>query len=386
MVEFVRMIDLNIMTIIILLMLLLAVYQNRLERNSISTKLFMLILGFNILMVILDVLSWAWNGKGGTDALFCNYFWNAMLFCLSPVPTLVWNLYVHYEIFHDRNRLMVFFRRLLPIPVVNAILTVVSLRMGWYFTISPDNLYLRGPLFPLHLVINIGLLFFSGFIVIHNHAMIERRNIHAMLIYMLLPVVGVTIQYVWFGLSLNWVSMMLATFIVYLQMQAHGMNTDFLTKTYNRQHFETLINDRIRHQSQGPGFAVILADLDDFKQINDQFGHEAGDEALQIAVRLMRSSLRRNDLIARFGGDEFYILLNLNNEMALHMAVNRIYEAFELYSQTSGKPYRLGLSMGSAVYDRLKQQNAEQYLRSIDLLMYQEKAYKQKQRLQKSES
>jgi GGDEF domain-containing protein len=86
--------------------------------------------------------------------------------------------------------------------------------------------------------------------------------------------------------------------------------TDELTGLPNRRAFE-------RERAARPGAVVTVIDLDGFKRVNDDFGHEAGDEILRHVARRLRASLRRGDFLARLGGDEFVILSDAKDAPAL---------------------------------------------------------------------
>ncbi len=86
--------------------------------------------------------------------------------------------------------------------------------------------------------------------------------------------------------------------------------TDFLTGAYNLRTFYDLASKELARVERGnPPFAVIVMDIDHFKEINDRLGHAAGDEALKLVVGAVRANLREQDIFARAGGDEFRILL-----------------------------------------------------------------------------
>lgn len=85
---------------------------------------------------------------------------------------------------------------------------------------------------------------------------------------------------------------------------------DELTELANRRHMITLLGEHItRRARSGPGFSVALADIDHFKRVNDTFGHRVGDEALVTFALQARAHLRSDDIIARWGGEEFLLLL-----------------------------------------------------------------------------
>src|SRR5690606_24885363 len=85
---------------------------------------------------------------------------------------------------------------------------------------------------------------------------------------------------------------------------------DGLTKVFARDYFIEKANNLVQaHQPQGEALSLIMFDLDNFKAINDELGHTAGDHALKEATKSVRTKLRSDDLIGRFGGDEFMVLI-----------------------------------------------------------------------------
>ena len=89
----------------------------------------------------------------------------------------------------------------------------------------------------------------------------------------------------------------------------HLSQTDALTEIYNRRTAHELLTNLLSQNNAHPVSAILL-DLDHFKLINDQHGHLIGDRALKMAAQSLKSSLRTDDLIARFGGEEFLVVLN----------------------------------------------------------------------------
>jgi diguanylate cyclase (GGDEF)-like protein len=85
--------------------------------------------------------------------------------------------------------------------------------------------------------------------------------------------------------------------------------TDFLTGWHNRRYLNARLKEELaRAQRQGTGLTCLVIDLDRFKQINDQYGHLAGDMALREAAQRVDAHIRGSDAAARFGGDEFVVL------------------------------------------------------------------------------
>ncbi len=105
-------------------------------------------------------------------------------------------------------------------------------------------------------------------------------------------------------------------------------DTDSLTGLANRRYFLSEAKRRITLLGPGRKIGIALIDLDNFKTINDVHGHAKGDEVLQGFARVARSNLRDKDMVARFGGEEFVVLLDNSDLAALHQCVDRIRTCF----------------------------------------------------------
>jgi diguanylate cyclase (GGDEF)-like protein/PAS domain S-box-containing protein len=133
----------------------------------------------------------------------------------------------------------------------------------------------------------------------------------------------------------------------------HLANNDPLTGLYNRYRFEEELAEELaagqRYDSPG---AVMVLDLDNFKYVNDGFGHGAGDEVLRGVSERLRSRLRRSDVLARLGGDEFAILLRSAGEDHARSVAQDLLEQVRAYTpQVDGQPVRMTASIGVTVID-----------------------------------
>jgi len=113
---------------------------------------------------------------------------------------------------------------------------------------------------------------------------------------------------------------------------------DPLTGLFNRQSFEHRFADLIEYQQQNPsrdrsagGTWLAIADIDHFKRVNDTYGHLFGDEILLLISQIMRQSFRFDDLLFRYGGEEFIIILNNTNETGARQALERFCAAIRVY-------------------------------------------------------
>lgn len=105
--------------------------------------------------------------------------------------------------------------------------------------------------------------------------------------------------------------------------------TDALTRLVNRRGFDEAIDRLLRgHRESDRGFILLMLDLDHFKRFNDDFGHLAGDRALQITGKILREALRPQDIAARFGGEEFAVILPTTDMLGARRTAQRLLQAF----------------------------------------------------------
>jgi diguanylate cyclase (GGDEF)-like protein len=110
----------------------------------------------------------------------------------------------------------------------------------------------------------------------------------------------------------------------------HLAVTDELTNLYNRRRFQEMLEEGIEeHVRAGDQVSLILMDIDRFKSLNDQFGHQAGDEALRRVAEILKVNARRHELPARYGGEEFGVILQRCGQHEAAIAAERFRAALE---------------------------------------------------------
>jgi diguanylate cyclase (GGDEF)-like protein/PAS domain S-box-containing protein len=150
--------------------------------------------------------------------------------------------------------------------------------------------------------------------------------------------------------------------------------TDELTGVSNRRHFMELANSEMKRavRLKRPP-AVALIDIDHFKQINDTYGHAAGDQALIAFTTIFQKHIREIDVFARFGGDEFVLLLPETNQEQAFVVLERIRLALSTQPiDLDGKPVALTFSSGIASLSG-DQQSIDSLLSQADQALYRAK-------------
>jgi len=149
---------------------------------------------------------------------------------------------------------------------------------------------------------------------------------------------------------------------------------DFLTRLPNRMLFNDRLGQALARADRLKGMAALLfIDLDSFKVINDTLGHAGGDSLLEAVARRLERRVRRSDTIARFGGDEFVIILNGPREMEdVAHAVRSMLDSLLLPFEINGQEVFIAASVGIALYP-MDGNNAEVLMKNADIAMYHAK-------------
>lgn len=154
----------------------------------------------------------------------------------------------------------------------------------------------------------------------------------------------------------------------------HLATHDHLTGLLNREGFWDHISAVSGHPPRGGlRLALLFCDLDDFKVVNDRHGHVIGDQVLAEVAQRLRTALRRDDLVARFGGDEFVILLTaVRDEAAVRMVAENLHEALRDPVPATVGDVPVSISIGAAMLD--PRAPVDTALNRADAAMYQAKA------------
>jgi len=148
-------------------------------------------------------------------------------------------------------------------------------------------------------------------------------------------------------------------------------NTDELTGLKNRRAFNTTLNTEISKASRYKRpFAILMIDADNLKPVNDKFGHEAGDKLIKTIARVIRESVREVDLVARYGGDEFVVLMSESSRSNAGVVAERVRRAVENTSfSVSGERIHSTVSIGIASFPT-DTPNGEEMLAIADKQLY----------------
>jgi len=350
-----------------------------LRKNGLTTQeytLFWRVIAFTILALFGDMFSWIVNGQPGFIFTVMNYAFN-MIYEVAQLIAALYIFIFFFWISHSRDLHKTV--RILAIDLPFVLMTLCALSTPWtglVFTVNSQNLYQRGILLPYLSIATLAYIFAASFtcaIRIKYETLEDRkRRLRILACYCIPVILGSLIQTAVYGLSLVLPCSVLALFLIFLNEQYLKISVDSLTGLNNRGCFDRYLKSQLEAESKND-LALIMIDVNDFKEINDQLGHVKGDAVLKsIAEILQHSATSKNIFLARYGGDEFAYILH-RSQITAQSIIDEVQAELDAFNKKKNLPMELVLAMGYAEYDYDKVNTAELLIRKADAMMYFEK-------------
>lgn len=365
-------IDINIVAMILLSSILFIAVKN-LEKRDKLNRTFLIISTIILVELFFETMTCVINGQHGQWLIPVSVFMHVSLFAISPILTYFWYAFIKNWLDADTNKPAGKYYLLIPV-FINFAITVLSPVYGSIFSINSENIYQRGPLFWLMSVITFFYMAYSMILILIHRKKLLKEEFLPLIVISIIPIAGGVLQTVFYGALLVWSSTAFCLVINFYFLQQRMIQIDKLTGAWTKDSLNHYITRNIKNNNMLK-LGIVFLDLDGLKQINDQFGHLEGDFALKTSVELIKSTLRKTDIVSRFGGDEFIIVIHCESKLELESTINRTKTIFSDYNETSGKGYRLEFSFGADILND-NFNSLDQFILHADKLMYDNKKSK----------
>ena len=352
---------------IFILVILLIVSRTKILRYRIEDRIYTMLCFGVMLGCFFEAFSYTIDGKLFPGSIILNYIANTYLYSFNLILSLTMVFYVDLCLYDNTARLYKHYTMQKIVAVIMLSLNIANLFYPIIYTISPGNSYARLP-FSYSFYVAILFYFVTAYLVEKNYEKLNGTRSFFNISAFLLPIsIGTGLQFMYYGLSLAWLSCAIGLTGLYMMQQNELAYVDPLVDTYNRQYLNNVLSAWINRKNR---FYGIMIDIDHFKQINDTFGHSEGDRALKTVTDILKASRQDNELVFRFAGDEFIVLKRSDVQNGMDDYINEVERRLKEYNAVS-QNYKLSLSYGVSYFEDA---DLDAFMKEIDTKMYEMKA------------
>lgn len=356
-------------------MLVVIFVYNKKGGISINDRgIFNTIIGVMAAILVADASCWVIDGRTYISSTVPMHIFEIVFFGGTVLVCVLWLSYCDMLVIKKPGLLSRSLIYSLPSTAFFIIL-LINIKTGWIYYYDDRNLYHRGPFVFIHLAIVSVYMLYSVY-MIHKNAKgmswVKKHDAYSLMVFILPPTICGVLQLLFFRISLVPVGLSFSLLILFVQRQAVLVTIDNLTHLNNRRIAERYLEQSIRTLPDDMLLFALIVDMDDFKSINDTYGHLVGDQALIETAEIFRSCCPRPDYLARMGGDEFIIFGRRKSEYEVEAYIKSVYAAFDERNKTTDKPFKLRLSIGAA-YMKDDNCSIDDFLNLADANMYIEK-------------
>lgn len=364
-------IDVNIIATILLTIVYL-IARKELDKKARLNRAFIFTSLVIITETVLETLTVILESRGGSCTRFFLYIFTLFSFMSGPLITYSWYSFIRTWVVPNNKKFYRDVFLLTPI-LINFFLSVASVYSGIYFYIDHNNQYFRGDFYALSAGFAYFYFVLSTIMVLVYKKHIPKHDFIPILFVGVIPTLGGIIQVLLYGTLYIWSSCAFTLVLIFTYVQKRMIHLDYLTEVWSRESFFLYFYQRFeRERKEVP---VIFIDMDNLHIINDKFGHVEGDIAIRNTADIIKTSLKRRDIIARYGGDEFIVALHNENIDEIGKVIELIEKNFSKYNRFSKKAYKLSVTYGFDVYGQ-NYESLEDFLKKIDEKMYENKKTK----------
>ncbi|MGI6765894.1 MAG: GGDEF domain-containing protein [Lentihominibacter sp.] len=297
---------------------------------------------------------------------------DTILFINSSIFAFLWVVYADYKLFTDINRI----RRIYPFMAIPAILIIIGCLINLvtpvFFVIDEYNVYQRTVFSFIPYVVTYFYVVHGVLLIYSYRNKVDKYLFLPAILFMTPIMVGSLLQFIFYGYSFMWLGVAIGLTLLFVNVQNEASYVDMLSGLFNRQY----LNKLLLHINNTAGVpAGIMLDIDSFKNINDKFGHIAGDDAIAAAGKILRTAVGEKGTIFRYGGDEFIILMHINSQKEIEEMIEAVKTQATLFNESEDRPYKISFSIGYSIYE-IKHDSIDDFLKKMDASMYEDKKRK----------
>lgn len=312
-----------------------------------------MIMRLTVAIMLCNIICWNFNGIYGAAAAYVLWLCNTAYYIFMLFMAFLWFLYVYDKVTNGNGQWgLGVLPKAVPFMVCFVLLAAAPFK-ATIFYIDENNIYCRGQLHFVSTIVAAGYIFTACMLALRalfNTASRESRMEYWRLaMFGLFPLAGGGIQIIRYGTDLLWQLTTVALVMVYLNIQQQNVSRDGMTGLNNRRRLDEYVNSLSLEHPEREKLCYSIIDIDYFKQINDNMGHQTGDKVIRLvadALKVVYGNTR--SFIARYGGDEFVVIskgFGRAEEQHYREALEKKLTSLEGHENMK---FNIEISMGSA--------------------------------------
>ena len=364
----VNLIEIYIADMLGIFLILGAVFSGawKLQKKNNEDKVLLGVIILVFVACIADAISFTVDSRPGKFFKAMSYISDNILFLSNAAIGPLWVMLISLHIYGFVSK----FQRIFMTSICGIILVmmVVNFFVPIIFEISENNSYTRGPWFMVKNLLEIVLMADGVIIYLVSRYRSGGTKFYPVLQFVWPIFVCVCLQMFYYGISTIWVGVAVGYTSLMLALQNENIFIDKLTGLYNRYYLDKISIEIKKRKT----LTMMMLDMNGFKEINDNFGHSQGDDALVSMAKILEDAVGSRGVATRYAGDEFVIILNEDNEDAADACRKKILQKVETFNQQGKKKYKLSVSIGVGIFEH-GETSVDKILEIIDKRMYEDK-------------
>lgn len=340
----------------------------RWKRSDRENVLFVFMLVLVFFTCITEPVAFMIDGKPGYQYRILIYVCDTFTYSSNLMASATWVIFLIYHLRGSINRIHVMIINI--VVAAGLAFLFINLFVPVVFRLDAGNSYVRQPAYFIYLAIDIMMLVdsFITYIIIRLRG--RRLKFFFFWVYSIPVILGAAIQSSVYGTSMIAPCMMISLAGLMSSIQNEMIFKDKLTGIYNRYYLDQL-EDELKRDRDGE-YTFLMIDINDFKSINDNYGHLTGDQAIIDTSNILKKAVGSQGAAIRYAGDEFVVVLSTKNEIDTDIFIANIKKGFEDFNKAGKAKYELNVSMGYDIVN-LRQTSMDEVMNHIDKLMYEDK-------------
>ena len=293
-----------------------------------------------------------------------------LYFSLLYAPSSIYLLYANYHLNGSIRRIKNMLKIIIPFNIGIILVSASAPWTGFLYRIDESNTYIRSTGFSVFITLLFLLTFIGILFVVSGGKRHHTKTIRTLLVFPAIIILAGSVQILIEGISIVWPSTIIFVVIAAMTIQKDQKHIDHLTGLVNRRSFDyTLSVELERSRRYGSPLSLLLMDTDHFKAVNDEYGHSVGDQILTQIAWILSSHIRTTDTAARWGGEEFGILMPESDQAEAAAVAETLRRRIENFTFVNG--IRVTMSFGGAQW--LKLGSKSLWFKRADRALYRAK-------------